>query len=695
MGMLFWGSFFEMIATTIQKKTICPLDCPDTCGMLATVEDGKVVALQGDKDHPYTAGFICRKMRRYPERLYCPQRILYPQLRVGNKGAGEFRRIDWEEALDVLAARLKDIQQQFGGESILPYSYAGNMGAVNRFAGYPFFHRLGTSRLDQTICSAASGAGWKKQCGNLPGCPPENAAEAELIVAWGINIKVTNVHFWQYVSAARKKGARLLVIDPYRNQTGKAADKYLRVKPGGDSALALGVMKSLIEKKLLDQPFIEHHTEGFKQQAAYVTAQDWKRIAYESGVAKNKIEELAVLLAGSPRTFFRIGIGLSRNSRGGMAVRAIASLAACLGLFSGGEGRGVLLSSGAFQGDKSKLTYPNLASAPTRLINMIQLGHALTTLEPPVKALIVYNSNPVSVNPDGTTVRRGLLRDDLFTVVHEQVMTPTAKYADLLLPATTFLENHDIYTSYGHFYLGVAQPAIEPVEEAWSNFKLFQSLALKMGFNEAPFHQSCEERIVDYLTGMVGFPEECDVQEVLSGRLVHSDCSRRDGQVMAIGPYTFRFLAPDSEAEPALACLTAAGEFSDPDLQSRYPFRLITPPHPDLLNSTFGELYPETCGTVLIHPKDAATCRVQDGDAVLLYNGRGKTTRLARVTTDTGKGVLVAEGIFWPVDESSENAGIGTEDTVPGGINDLTSQKLTDMGGGATFHESLVSLVRK
>ncbi len=676
----------------IFKKTICPLDCPDTCGMVATIEDGKITGLQGDKDHPYTAGFICRKMRRYPERLYCRERILFPQLRVGDKGAGKFRRINWEEALDILAARLGAVWEQYGGESILPYSYAGNMGAINRFAGYPFFHRLGTSRLDRTICSAASNAGWHKQCGELPGCPPENAADAELIIAWGINIKVTNVHFWQYVAAARKKGATLLVIDPYRNQTGKSADSYLQVKPGGDSALALGVLKSLIEKDRVDHEFINQQTEGFAHQVKYLTALDWEELARESGVAKNEMEALGVLLAESPRTFIRIGVGLSRNSRAGMAVRAITSLAAALGLFGGGRGRGVLLSSGAFKGDKNKLTCPHLAGARTRTINMIQLGHALTTLTPPVKALIVYNSNPLSVNPDGLMVRRGLLREDLFTVVHEQVMTPTAKYADLLLPATTFLENLDVYTGYGHFYLGVAQPVIEPMGEAWSNFKLFQNLALKMGFDEPPFHQSSIERIVDYLTDMPGLPEQCDVQQVLSGRLVHSEYSHGDGRVMSSSAERFRFFSADSAPEPTMACLTAGGEFADPDLQARYPFRLITPPHPDLLNSTFGEMYTATPGTVLIHPEDALACGVHDGEAVILYNGRGRTRRLARVTHDTGRGILVAEGIFWPVEQSAEPDEVAG--AMSGGINDLTSQKLTDMGRGATFHESLVAITK-
>ncbi len=672
-----------------QHKTICPLDCPDSCGIIATVVGGKVTALQGDKEHPYTNGFICRKMRRYPERMYHSQRIMYPQLRVGQKGAGQFRRIDWDEALDILATRLQEIRQQHGGESILPYSYAGNMGAVHRFAGYPLFHKLGTSQLAQTICSAASGAGWQKQCGDIPGCPPENAADADLIVAWGINIKVTNVHFWQYVTAARKKGAKLLVVDPYRNQTVKSADRHIQVRPGGDSALALGIMKALIEKELFDGEFIEQQTEGFEQQAAYLRSRNWHEFALDSGVTREEIEELAVLLASFAKSFFRIGIGLSRNSRGGMAVRSIAALGACLGLFAGGKGRGVLLSSGAFKGDKKKLTSPTLAEKSTRTVNMIQLGHALTTLQPPVKALIVYNSNPLSVNPDGSTVRRGLAREDLFTVVHEQVMTPTARYADLLLPATTFLENLDIYTGYGHFYLGVAKPVVEPVGEAWSNLKLFQSLARKMGFDDPPFHQSCEERIVDYLQGMQGLPDECDVQEVLSGKLVHSTNSCCDGRVLAGEKRKFSFTAVDSAAEPAIACLTTAGEYADLDLQSRYPFQLLTPPHPDLLNSTFGEFYPDKRGTVLVHPDDATRCNVQDGDKVILESGRGRTTRLAVVTTDTRKGVLVAEGIFWPVEPVMD------EGEVASAINDLTSQKLTDMGGGATFHESLVSLTRK
>lgn len=311
---------------------------------------------------------------------------------------------------------------------------------------------------------------------------------------------------------------------------------------------------------------------------------------------------------------------------------------------------------------------------------MIHLGHALTALQPPVHALFVYNANPASVNPDGALVRRGLMRDDLFTVVHEQVMTPTARYADLLLPATTFLENRDIYTAYGHFYLGVVDPVVGPVAEARSNFDLFQGLALKMGFTDRAFYQTCDERIADYLQGMPGLPEACAPAEILAGRLVHSAYSCSDGRVPVGRGGKFSFATNAVGPEPQAACLTRAGEFADPDLLARFPFQLIIPPHADLLNSTFGERYPGRRGAVLIHPDDAAKWGIKDGEEVCLHNHRGRVVRLARLTTDTRQGVLVAEGIFWPVDEDDS------------AINDLTSQKLTDLGGGATFHETLVAI---
>ncbi len=665
------------------KKTICPLDCPDSCGMIATVVNGRVTGLGGDKDHPYTNGFICRKMRSYPERLYDSKRVLFPQLRDGRKGEGIFRRIDWDEAYDILAERLTEIKQKNGGEAILPYSYAGNMGAVNRFAGYPFFNRLGTSRLDQTICSAVAGAGWEKQCGSVPGSPPEKVLDADLVICWGINCKVTNVHFWQYIVRAKKRGCRILVIDPYRNVTAKSADIYQPVKPGGDVGLALGILKSLIERHYVVWEYIKEETEGFDELSNYLENSDWQEFTVQSGITKERMEELAELFHHSPRTFLRMGVGLTRNSRGGMAVRAITSLAAALGLYGAGKGRGVLCFGGGFRGGKDQLTCPSLARETTRKVNMIQLGHALTVLNPPVKGIFIYNSNPLSVNPDSRMVRQGLMREDLFTVVHEQVMTPTARYADLLLPATTFLENRDIYTSYGHFYLSVVDSAIPPLGEAISNFDLFQNLADKMGFMDDPFKQSCDDRIMNYLDDIEGVPADVSSSEVLKGGYILSTRANKAGSLFGDLQCKFQFSSGFNPTEPHIPCLIPGEECDDVDLQSRFPFLLITPPHMDLLNSTFGERYVDKSGELLVHPQDAAASNITDGESVILENNRGWTTRVARVTEDTQRGLLVAEGIFWQ-SGSEENA-----------INDLTSQKLADMGGGAIFHESRVRLVKR
>jgi len=665
-----------------EKKTVCPLDCPDSCGMIATVEDGRIVSLRGDRDHPFTRGFICRKMRRYLERVYAADRLLYPQVRTGAKGEGRFSRISWDEAWEILTTRLAEVVRRHGGEAVLPYSYAGNMGMVNRFAGHALFHRLGALRLDETICSAASSTAWARHCGTAPGSPPEVAADADLIVAWGINIKVTNVHFWPIVTAARQKGGHLLVIDPYRNATGRAADHFVAVKPGGDAALALGMIKVLLEDDRIDRARLERHTVGFERLEDYLRATPWQEFTAASGVGLTKMAELARMLQRSPGTFFRIGIGLTRNSRGGMAVRAILSLAAVLGLFHGGPGRGVLLSTLAFRGNRDRLQFPELAERRTPIVNMIQLGQALTVREPSIRALFVYNANPLCACPDARTVRRGLCRDDLFAVVHDQVMTPTARYADLLLPATTFLENRDLYTAYGHFHLGVVDPVIPRLGETISNFELFQTLARKMGFVEAPFRQTVDARIAGFLQDMEGLPANTPPAGPAAGTWLRSTRVGNHGLLGAGNGGRFIFAADCGPEEPPFACLTKPGEFGDPDLRSRFPFKLLIPPHADLLNSTFGERYAGECGEVMIHPEDAATAGIAEGDQVLIDNHRGRIVRRARLSSDTQRGLLVAEGLFWPV---------GPDDS---GINGLSSQKLADMGGGATFHESRVTIAR-
>ena len=662
------------------KKTICPLDCPDTCGLIATVEDGRVVSLQGDPDQPYTRGVICRKMKGYPARLHSPERILNPLIRVGAKGEGDFKQISWSQAWEYLAGRLANVIDTHGGESVLPYCYAGNMGMINRFAGFPLFHKMGASRLEQTICSATASRGWVNVCGEVGGTVPERAQEADLIVIWGMNVKVSNLHFWPYVTRARKRGARLVVIDPYRNATARSADEHVWVRPGGDAALALGILKLMVAYEWLDDEFIDSCSSGFNELRAYLQATPIENFELQSGVGRDVMERLACLFFETPKTFVRIGVGLTRNSRGAMAIRAIGSLAAACGYFNGKPGQGVLLFSKAFSGDGSILKMEELGGQATRVINMIHLGEALTSLNPPVKALLVYNSNPFCVAPDASMVKKGLSREDLFTVVHEQVMTPTARYADLVLPATTFLENRDLYTAYGHFYLGIADPVIDPLGEALSNFDFFQTLARKLGYVDDVFSQSFDERLRSYFDSLAELPEGLNFERCRPGHYVRSEKAAASGRPFGGDRRKFRFV---NEALPELSrhpLLATAREFDNPDLRARFPYLLLTPPDDRLLNSTFGERYEGETGSVLIHPDDAARRAIADGDSVRLVNLRGSVIRQARVSADTQPGLLVAEGLYWPADRSS------------GTINELTSQQCSDSGGGAIFHEALVDL---
>lgn len=661
------------------RKTICPLDCPDTCALLATVENNRVLKIQGDPDHPYTRGFLCRKMRHYADRIHSPERILFPQIRDGRKGTGQFRRITWDEAWNILVTRLTDIKEKHGGEALLPYSYGGNMGQINRFAGEPFFHRYGATRLNRTICSKAAGSAWKAHCGTRAGTPPDTAADAELIIAWGINIKTTNIHFWPVIQKSRKNGGKLVVIDPYRNKTAKGADIYLPVSPGGDAALALGALKAILKDGSENRSYIETQTSGFKTLETYLQTLSWTKIEADSGISRDTIRKFAKLLAEHPRTFIRIGMGMTRNTAGAMSVRAVLCLAAALGLFKGEEGQGVLLSSGAFSGNNEALVHSSLSAVQTRQVNMVQLGETLNRLEPAIRALMIFNSNPLSIAPDSSQVRKGLKREDLFTVVHEQVVTPTARYADLLLPATTSFENNDVFTAYGHFYMGVIHPVIPPAGESISNFNLFQTLAQKMGYKDPPFFQSLEERINDYTSGLTGIDPDLDPVTIQNGNWIQSLRSRPEDSSRKV---PFRFTCTDMAHDvSSFPCLTTKMEFSDPDLSSRYPLKLITPPSTHLLNSTFGEFYQNHTGRVLIHPDDAAG--IQSGELVRLFNHRGSTIREASVTEDTQPGLVVAEGIFWesPADDGS-------------GINDLTSQKTTDLGEGSTFHESRTAIER-
>ncbi len=483
------------------RHSVCALDCPDCCSLVLTVENGRATKLRGDPDHPVTRGFLCGKVAQYLEREYSPGRLLFPQRRVGTKGEGRFERISWDEALDTIAEKLKAAAKQFGPESILPYSYAGTMGYLNGSGmDRRFFHRMGASRLDRTICSSAGMTGMTEAVGIRYATEPEQFRHARLILAWGANILGTNVHLWPFVMEARRNGARLYTIDPRRNRTGAASDKHFFINPGSDTALALAMMHVIIGEGLHDAAYVERYTEGFDGLRDRVRGWTPQRAAELTGIAAEEIVQLAREYATTRPAVIRLNYGVQRSERGAMAVRTIALLPALVGSWKEIGGGIQLSTSQAFHLNRAGLEREDLQQKAlgreARLVNMTHLGRALTALDnPPVKALVVYNSNPAAIAPDQNLVLAGLRREDLFTVVLEQFQNDTADYADILLPSTTFLEHTDLYLAYGHYYLQLARPALAAPGEAKSNVDVFRLLAGRMGFDDPCFRDSEDDMI--------------------------------------------------------------------------------------------------------------------------------------------------------------------------------------------------------
>ncbi|HEV2114527.1 MAG TPA: molybdopterin-dependent oxidoreductase, partial [Terriglobales bacterium] len=495
----------------------CPHDCPDACGVLITVEDGRAVKLQGDPAHPVTRGFLCAKVAKYLDRVYSSQRVLYPMRRVAAKGAQGsngaagsastvFEQITWEQALDEIAGRFQKIADEFGSEAILPYSYGGTLGALNGGSmDRRFFHRLGASQLDRTICSTAGEEGLKSVFGIKLGTEPEQFRHSRYIIAWGANIHGNNVHLWPFIEEARRQAARLVVIDPYRTRTARCADWHLPINLGTDAALALGMMHVIIQEGLYDADYVSRYTLGFDRLRERVREYPPQRVSHWTGISESDIVTLAREYATTQPAAIRLNYGLQRSERGGMSVRSICMLPCLTGSWKEIGGGLQLSTSEAYQLNKQALQRPDLMHASplgraARTINMVELGKVLTELEnPPVKSLFVYNSNPAAVAPNHNLVVRGLLRPDLFTVVHEQFFTDTTDYADIVLPATTFFEHKDLQAAYGHYYLQISQPAIEPLGECRSNLETFRALALRMGFEEECFRESVDAMIDEAL----------------------------------------------------------------------------------------------------------------------------------------------------------------------------------------------------
>ncbi len=675
------------------RLSVCALDCPDTCSLLVDIDtSGRAVRLRGNPDHPVTRGFLCAKVTRYLDREYHPERLRFPMRRVGPKGEGRFERISWEAALDEIASRLRQIAEKYGSEAILPYSYGGTLGVLNGSGmDRRFFHRLGASRLDRTICAAAGGAALKLSQGIKLGTEPEQFRHAKLILAWGANVLGTNVHLWPFIVEARRNGAKFYVIDPVKNRTGKAADRHFALHPGSDLALALGMAHVILRDGLQDSAYIAQHTSGFEELSCLVARYTPDQVAQLTGLAPEDIETLAREYATTRPAAIRLNYGVQRNERGGAAVRAIAALPVLTGSWREIGGGMQLSTSGAFAFDEVAVQRPDLQflalGREARIINMVELGSALTRLQdPPVQALVVYNSNPAAVAPHQSLVLEGLRREDLFTVVIDHLPTDTADYADVLLPATTFLEHTDLYFAYGHYYLQLARPAVAPPGEAKSNFEIFRMLAKKMNFSEPCFDDSEDDMIRAALHTNSPFLRGITLERLERERFVRLNLGQAEDTPFL--PFqNGGFSTPSGKFEFGAETLAYTppheSRLGDADLRAYYPLELISSKNDDSLNSSFGyrDTADQQTSTLQIHPEDAASRGISDGMEVEVFNERGSCFFTAKISQELQRGLVWTRSMRW-----------NKRAPYRAGVNQLTSERLTDIGGGPTFYSCLVEV---
>jgi anaerobic selenocysteine-containing dehydrogenase len=748
----------------------CPHDCPDACGVLITVQDGRATKIQGDPEHPVTRGFLCAKVAKYLDRVYSPDRVLYPMRRIGAKGPGAgqrsfaphdrvpsaslgtgsdpvphdqdphhqnlceqtWQRISWDEALDEITSRFRAISAEFGSEAILPYSFGGTLGALNSASmDRRFFHRLGASQLERAICSAAGEAGLESVLGVKMGTEPEQFRHAKYIIAWAANIHANNVHLWPFITEARRNGAKLVVIDPYRTRTAACADWYLPINPGTDAALALGMMHVIIGENLHDADYVAKYTLGFEQLREKVKEYPPEKVAQWTGISAEDVRKLAREYATVRPSVIRLNYGVQRSEGGGMATRAIVMLPCILGSWKEIGGGLQMSTSGATAFKTETLKRPDLMQVAlgreARTINMVELGRVLNTLnDPPVKALFVHGSNPAAVAPRHNEVVRGLLRPDLFTVVHEQFFTDTTDYADIVLPATTFFEHKDLQKAYGHYYVQVSNQAIAALGECRSNVEVFRALAERMGFEEECFRETVDEMIDAALDSKDPWLEGISRERLERGqvrlnfgtsgsRLPASGAELRSAgqpkaavpakpspeQAVPTPPEPFLpfahggFRTASGKAELYSEAVKALGlhpvaEFTPPSesrhgaKKSTLPLELLARKADNFLNSTFSNVPSvqemEELGLLEISAPDARARGIVNGDQVRVFNHRGDIVLKARVDGKVQPGVV--------------SATLNWVKTTPGfqSINALTSEKLTDMGNSATFYSVLVEV---
>lgn len=655
-------------------RTVCAHDCPDMCSLLVQVEAGRIVKIQGDPDQPFTAGFACGKVNRDMDLVYSPERLTTPLRRVGSKGTGQFRPITWNEALDEIVSRWQDIIAESGPSAILGYAYSAHQGLMNRGLTNGLFHALGTSRLlGGTVCDSCADAAWEATVGGVGGADPESVVESDLVISWGSDLHATNVHLWAKIEQVRKRGVPLVVIDPRRTRAAAAADWYLPIRIGTDSALALGIMHILARDGLVDRTYLATHTIGFDQVERDVLPRFTpERVAEITGLSAADVERLAAMYGAARTPFIRIGFGMSRFAHGGQNLRTVALLPGVTGAYGRYGGGALLATAASFDLNYNAVRKP---SGPTsaRTINHLKLGEALMdATDPPIRALFVAANNPAVTNPDTAKVRAALGREDLFTVVHDPFMTATAKYADIVLPAATYLETDDFYRSYGTYYMQYGQRAVEPVGQAWSNLRLTQTLASRLGLTDPVFTMTPPELLGALFQG-VGI--EIDPATLLDGAPVSIGTKR--GQ---------HFATPSGKLEFYSQALADQGLPPLPDWQPEapetiaFPLRLLTAPGYFQSHTAFSGVAflreREGPPFAILHPSDAHARGLSDGQTIRLRNERGQVSLRLRVLDEVQPGVVLVPG-----QRPDADADAGT-------VNMLCADGFTDMGAGATYQST-------
>jgi len=709
-----------MASTSERQKVIraaCPHDCPDTCAMLVTVENGRAIMVRGDPDHPFTRGGLCVKVNNYEQRVYSPDRVLHPLKRSGPKGSGQFERVTWDAAMQMIRLSWTKIIDQYGPTAILPYSYLGTEGTLNGLnVGDAFFNKLGATISERTFCDSGSCTAYFMTIGPSPGMDPESFKYSKYIILWACNTISTNLHHWPFIAEAKKNGAKLVVIDPLKTRTAQEADWHISIRPGTDAALALGMMNVIIEQDLVDRDYVANYTLGFDELRDRVKAYPPEMVAKITGIPAQDIRTLACEYATTQPSVIRIGVAIERHAGGGQTVRATACLPALVGAWRHVGGGILQLPIWAFPIKWENLMRPDWIKPGTRVLNQWRLGSALTNdeqLDPPIKSLFVYNSNPAVVAPEQEKIVRGLEREDLFTVVSEQFLTDTARYADLVLPATTQLEQFDIMFSWGHLYLSLNQQAIEPLGEAVPNTELFRRLARTMSFDDRQWKRSDEEMALDALDW---------ANPALQG--ISMDLLREKGWArLNVGtPETYAphakgdFLTPSGKCE-FNASMAAGGNFVLPlfrqgsnefqagervdslptyippnespatnaPLAAKYPLNVISPKSHAFLNSCYGNLPAQLHHAgqqfIMLNPTDAISRNIGEGSAVRVFNDRGAFEAIAKVSGNVMPGVVVAPLGYWR-----------SLSRVTATVNALNPGAYADLGRAPTFSDTLVEI---